>query len=70
MTGKDLDFVDVYDRRLTQEESIGLALCKDKIESLIAKGAIREAQGARIMVKIMWQAITAEPYINTGHGGL
>jgi len=65
-----LDHVDAFDPRLTHEESVGIHMCLDKIERYIAKGRLMEAQGARSMVLIMWQALTKEPLIDTGWGEL
>jgi hypothetical protein len=66
----DLSHIDPFSDALTATEAVGLHLCLSKIEHYISKGRIKEAQGAKSMVSIMWQALNREPNIDTGWGEL
>ena len=65
-----LDDVDIYHPELTQREAIGIALAKDKVERYIAKGRIREAQGAASTLTIVYQALLGVENVDTGWGEL
>ena len=65
-----LAHVDAFAHHLTHAESVAMHMCMDKIERYIAKGRVREADGARSMVLIFWQALAMEPVIDTGWGEL
>ena len=64
------DQVNPFAHHLTHSESVGFAMCMDKIERYVAKGRINEAKGMRSAVMIMWQALLEEPLIDTGWGEL
>jgi succinyl-CoA synthetase beta subunit len=70
MNGIDLNDVDPFHPSLIKSESVALALGKDKVERYIAKGRPLEAQGARSVVRIMWQAFMEHSDIDTGWGEL
>jgi len=66
-----LAHVDPRAEHLTHTESVGLYLMLDKIQRYIAKGRVREADGARSMVAILWQALgQQDQMIDTGWGEL
>jgi hypothetical protein len=68
--GHELDDIDPFHPELLKPESVALALAKDKVERYIAKGRPLEAQGARAIVRIMWQCFLEQPDIDTGWGEL
>ena len=57
-------------RRAIKSQAVALALGKDKVERYIAKGRPLEAQGARSVVRIMWQSFMEHSDIDTGWGEL
>lgn len=65
-----LEHIDPFAVHLTNEETVALSLMVDKVQRYIAKGRLREADGARSMVLILWQALAREPAIDTGWGEL
>ena len=71
ITQEMIDSIDPFEFTLTPRESLGLHMALDKLERYIAKGRLGEAQGARSVVWIMWQALTTETGpIDTGWGEL
>ena len=62
--------VDIHHIYLLPEARIGLALAKDKVERYIAKGRVREAQGAASVTTIIYQALVGINDIDTGFGEL
>jgi hypothetical protein len=70
MNGINLDEIDPWHPSLHKSESVALMMAKDKVERYVAKGRPLEAQGARSIVRIMWQAFMHYPDIDTGWGEL
>ena len=66
----DLADIDPFHPSLLKSQSIALVLGKDKVERYIAKGRPLEAQGARSIVRIMWQSFLEQSDIDTGWGEL
>lgn len=68
--GIDLSDIDPFHPSLIKSQSVALALGKNKVEHYVAKGHVKEAQGARSIVRIMWQSFMEEADIDTGWGEL
>lgn len=62
--------VNIHHNKLSGEARVGMALAKDKVEQYIAKGRIKEAQGATKVLCILYQALIGIRDIDTGWGEL
>lgn len=63
-----LAHINPYAEHLTREESLALHMLLDKHERYISKGWVREAQGMKSAILILWQVLARRPVIDTGWG--